>query len=1425
MAIIQTFGSANNNINVGGSADDTTEITDFGGEDTYTILPDLEGDVELTDNDASTINLPEGLTIDDANFLSNGVQFTINGNVLTLLGNVANFTFVFGGDPIDPTLGTEQTFSETAQAFGTSVPAPGDPANSATNTGAVQSDGSIGTGSPPSNLTFTNNADDLTGTEESDTFDAPLVQEGGLVSNSLASGDSADGQEGTDVLTATIVPESGSPVIAPETQSIENVFFTAQEGGIDGNPGDPGSLDPGTPGSDDISPTIDAGGGGQDAEGGMIGVRQWWSSGSRNDLRIESVQTLPEQATIGMRGTDPQVDYTLEFDSQKLVPQQDSLALFQFSNLDNPGDELFIGNSGDGWVEALTFTLNGQNFTLGGSGTDIDSATTYSELLTAVQDAIANNPQLSGNIQASLDTSFTAPSPPAAGQAGAELQLTATGQNSFSEPTQIVIDDAADAGALLFRSPIGDEDDNISTNVVLDKVGRFDWGGDLNVGGMKERGVDQFDVQVDRTSWLNSLKSQSREVNPNTQSDQHLNIVNVSHLADGAEGDLVIGEKAEKAVNDGTTLIPNFDFGEGGEGAVLPEGVNGSLDLIYAENALGGATGSWTLDNVDTEGPIAQTDEPVTENPELPTGGRVVSDVNEGAGLIDVREFNAEGFTGNLNIGAALTEESLTRYLDEAADGDDPISNFSYLLGNGNNILTMNINQTLSSDPFFDLEIVGGEQNDRINLTGNFDFNSISVDGGAGDNIIEVQSSLGVDDASTPANFGSFQTLVLASPQQPDSEGDITVNPIDVDMENVPGVEELVIATGYNGGIPQMLPVAENTPDTPPSAFFGLSDTVDIVDTTVQNLNTDQTETTISGKKQTLADGAADQQFGNIVFEDAAAGTLNVNIENTGRADAELTINEISAVSSESDGSTPETVVLNSTVPNPDRATNQFNRVQNFTAPATTELFIEGVTDFGINIDNLGQDLDDDQEILISAQNPNGTDFEGDLTVGIDTTSLTAGSDDELIGAIGENDRLVLSNADSITSTTPSETVETTVEDFETVQLGYFPTSDAADELGKQGASFGVFSGTYDASNTNGVETYIVGAFASGETLLDNLSGDATVYIGDPSGPDDQELGSGALILSGPGGGAIDVNIPDDKLSSTLFSPAELRIDNFETINLDFGVVNSDDDGEDLPVRLKLDGEGNVEANGNPLENSLSADFDDNVRELIVTGGSEGDEDNLILGDSDFGTATDNGAGTIGGGTEATGTDLDLQALPASLTTIDFSDYEGTVQFALADADDPDDNTSDDGFSELSTDTTIALGDDNAQIALTDGVDFGEDGATADSATNDASNVNFNTTFQFTESATGSETSDWIIHNFVEFDNNDSSGGGLNNATVLDLSELGVDSFADLTFGTEIVDGRQGATIQETGNDNWQITLIGVDDESDLSAAENFIFA
>src|SRR6056297_1047120 len=232
-----TLGAGDSNINIDGGV---SELIDFGGNDTYTILGSLRGDVEIVDNQTSTINLPEGLTISDAAFLSDGVRFTVNGNLLTLLGEPSLFSFVFGGTPLDPTAGTSQTFAETASAFGTTVPAPGAAINTATITGDVNADGSVGDGTvppaePEESFTLTADAASVDEGEVAGfTLTTTNVDEGTELGYTLSGVDAADV---TGDLTGTaIVGADGTATIsvdlaADETTEGEETLIVALDNG------------------------------------------------------------------------------------------------------------------------------------------------------------------------------------------------------------------------------------------------------------------------------------------------------------------------------------------------------------------------------------------------------------------------------------------------------------------------------------------------------------------------------------------------------------------------------------------------------------------------------------------------------------------------------------------------------------------------------------------------------------------------------------------------------------------------------------------------------------------------------------------------------------------------------------------------------------------------------------------------------------------------------------------------------------------------------------------------------------------------------------------------------------------------------------------------------------------------------------------
>jgi hypothetical protein len=138
------FDSRDNTALLTDTANAQTRYIDFGGNDTFTLAPEILGPMTLIDNQATTIHLPAGLSIEGSEFLSDGVRLTVNGHSVTLLGTPELFSFVFAGDPLDETAGITRSYSETAEILGARIPNSGESAILGTETGTIQSDGSFG---------------------------------------------------------------------------------------------------------------------------------------------------------------------------------------------------------------------------------------------------------------------------------------------------------------------------------------------------------------------------------------------------------------------------------------------------------------------------------------------------------------------------------------------------------------------------------------------------------------------------------------------------------------------------------------------------------------------------------------------------------------------------------------------------------------------------------------------------------------------------------------------------------------------------------------------------------------------------------------------------------------------------------------------------------------------------------------------------------------------------------------------------------------------------------------------------------------------------------------------------------------------------------------------------------------------------------
>ncbi|MEQ6434616.1 hypothetical protein V8Z74_06140 [Comamonas sp. w2-DMI] len=353
--------------------------------------------------------------------------------------------------------------------------------------------------------------DNIVATEAGLTFTAGLAQAGtlGNVSNTLESGDSIIAKgEGNKLVADLITTVTGGipvgPAISATTQNVQVVELRAQTTNSDILGG--------------VHPNFSH----IDAEN-MAGVKEWWTVNSRSDIQIEDVRTRPEDTLIGMRNTDPEVGFRVYFDPEQLkngTTVKNSALTLTLDKISAPGD---LSNN---VFNGVKFTLGGKSITLQSDA--IGAATTHAELLAALEAAAANNADLAG-VTFKLNANNTITLTDAAGKE--------FGTGSWLTPTG----DIPAAGDFKWNQAVGEPErgtELISTNVELDNVGRTSAGGVLDIGSLGDGGVQKFEVNVDRSSWLTEMKSSEHLGNGPRK---FLEVVNLH--SKGANGNLTVGTK------------------------------------------------------------------------------------------------------------------------------------------------------------------------------------------------------------------------------------------------------------------------------------------------------------------------------------------------------------------------------------------------------------------------------------------------------------------------------------------------------------------------------------------------------------------------------------------------------------------------------------------------------------------------------------------------------------------------------------------------------------------------------------------------------------------------------------------------------------------------------------------------------------------
>lgn len=370
----------------------------------------------------------------------------------------------------------------------------------------------------------------LVGSAGNDAFTAWIFDN----QNTAQSGDYINGGEGRDTLFAE-VGNSQDFAISLKTDSVEVANFRVQATATDSSDNDVDTVDTAT--------QIDA----QD----MNGTVEFWSTDSRDDLAIEDVRNNSHETTLGWRQADAgDVDYHVFFDSQHITAPDGTTS----------GSQLFLeildleaaAATGDSLTNnpyiGVQISVGGVEYTIVG---DNPITSGYPELVDALNGALTA--QGLTEITASLGDEFRKFNADDGVQyAGTQIVLTNTGSDQLEGigwiaegtlPKDTNIHTAINDAAPSTTSNLTQVD------VVWDHVGRGSKSGDFLAGNMStgglsgSQGIQQFNIEVQRDSWVDNVAS----------TNNTLEVVNLENGA-GFDGSVRIDDLNDVRVVDASSM-------------------------------------------------------------------------------------------------------------------------------------------------------------------------------------------------------------------------------------------------------------------------------------------------------------------------------------------------------------------------------------------------------------------------------------------------------------------------------------------------------------------------------------------------------------------------------------------------------------------------------------------------------------------------------------------------------------------------------------------------------------------------------------------------------------------------------------------------------------------------------------------------------
>jgi len=465
---------------------------------------------------------------------------------------------------------------EDDETYGAAAAVYNDAVNASLNYSLNAKNTEINANSEISTIYLTTAADHLVGTSGDDTF----IARG---NGSLDNADIIDGGEGEND-TLEVMLDSNETAESPLLMNIEILKVQGQQHIESGE----GENDVDGP----YATNIDAGDMGSAASDtgvhGTGGVREYWSEDSRSHVTIEDVSRDSHITTIGMRETDPgtDVDLNVFFDPENITSGSDagglsrlSLDLVNIYNLEegfsplegyasfnfvvttDAGTEVFniiisefdpattLTTQVISTYEGLFEEINLQLAVAGFSGVvelveeTAKTATFPIDVDTYSEGQVTTNTYVPFYLES--DTAFVGKSFNALTGAD-ETYISGQTSQSFSAYGTNVTTDIEDPDAAL-----------TSVNVILDRVGKNSQGGDLligsdSTGNSGSAGIQQFDVQVDRDSWLETVSSTNNTL-------EVINVENIDTNSDG-EGNLRINLIEDVRVFDSSDMVGDVNL-------------------------------------------------------------------------------------------------------------------------------------------------------------------------------------------------------------------------------------------------------------------------------------------------------------------------------------------------------------------------------------------------------------------------------------------------------------------------------------------------------------------------------------------------------------------------------------------------------------------------------------------------------------------------------------------------------------------------------------------------------------------------------------------------------------------------------------------------------------------------------------------------